>query len=218
MDRLIALLAALVGLIALGGALLVHNSATATMQRQATEIAALQDALKSGAPAPTPVQTAPAPQASAPNTKTAETIAALEGRIAALEQTTRTQATDLAAARAALDARADILASSAPPPTEVAVAEQPASSGQPAAYAADGPTTDCIPLGTRFMAQSGDSFPICKTNAVVSVSAVSEGSAIVDGAGAVTAGGFANLPVQGCTVMVFTADAAGFAEMRVSCT
>ena len=28
----------------------------------------------------------------------------------------------------------------------------------------------------------------------------------------------ANLPVQGCTVMVFTADAAGFAEMRVSCT
>ena len=68
------------------------------------------------------------------------------------------------------------------------------------------------------MAQSGDSFPICKTSAVVKVSAVSEGSAIVEGAGAVTAGGFANLPVQGCTIMVFTADAAGFAEMRVSCT
>ena len=68
------------------------------------------------------------------------------------------------------------------------------------------------------MAQSGDSFPICKTSAVVNVSAVSEGSAIVEGAGAVTAGGFAALPVQGCTVMVFTADSSGFAEMRVSCT
>jgi len=40
----------------------------------------------------------------------------------------------------------------------------------------------------------------------------------VEGAGPVAAGGFAQLPAQGCTVMVFTADAAGFAEMRVSCT
>ena len=119
MDRLIALLAALVGLIALGGALLVHNSATATMQRQATEIAALKDALKTTGPAPV---AAPAPASSEPDSRTAETIAA-----------------------------------------------------------------------------------------------VSEGSAIVEGTGPVAAGGVANLPVQGCTVMVFTADSAGFAEMRVSC-
>ena len=45
MDRLIALLAALVGLIALGGALLVHNSATAVMERQASEIAQLMASL-----------------------------------------------------------------------------------------------------------------------------------------------------------------------------
>lgn len=218
MDRLIALLAALVGLIALGGALLVHNSATATMQRQATEIAALQDALKS-APAGTslPVQSTPAPTV-VPDARTAETVADLERRIASLEQTTSAQATELAAARATLDAQADIMSSAPAPAIEVAEAEQPKSSATPAAFSADGPTTDCIPLGTRFMAQSGDSFPICKTSAVVKVSAVSEGSAIVEGAGAVTAGGFANLPVQGCTVMVFTADAAGFAEMRVSCT
>ena len=210
MDRLIALLAALVGLIALGGALLVHNSATATMQRQATEIAALKESLKGTGPAPAQT-TAPA----AVSAKTAETIAALESRIASLEKTSSTQAIELAAARAALDARAEI---SAAPATEVAAAEQPDSSATPAAYSEDGPTTDCIPLGTRFMAQSGDSFPICKTSAVVNVAGVSEGSAIVEGAGAVAAGGFANLPVQGCTVMVFTADAAGFAEMRVSCT
>ncbi len=217
MDRLIALLAALVGLIALGGALLVHNSATAVMQRQATEIAALQDTVKS-APTGTfaPVQATPAPTAE-PDSRTAETVAALERRIASLEQTASNQATELAAARAALDARAALPASTPGPVTEVAAAEPPPSSANPAAYSPDGPTSDCIPLGTRFMAQSGDSFPICKTTAVVSVSAVSEGSAIVEGAGAVAAGGFANLGVQGCTIMVFTADVSGFAEMRVSC-
>jgi hypothetical protein len=218
MDRLIALLAALVGLIALGGALLVHNSATATMQRQATEIAELREALKvAPAGASQPVPSAPAAIA-VPDTKTAESVAALESRIASLETTTSTQATELAAARAALDARADVATSSPAPSMDVAAAEPPPSSATPAAYSADGPTKDCIPLGTRFMSQSGDSFPICKTSVVVKVSAVSEGSAIVEGAGAVAAGGFANLPAQGCTVMVFTADASGFAEMRVSCT
>jgi hypothetical protein len=218
MDRLIALLAALVGLIALGGALLVHNSATATMQRQATEIAELREALKA-APAGTPLPAQSAPAATVvPDSGTAETVAALERRIASLETTTSTQATELAATRAAFDARADVATSSPAPVTDVAATEPPPSSATPAAYSADGPTKDCIPLGTRFMSQSGDSFPICKTSVVVKVSAVSEGSAIVEGAGAVAAGGFANLPAQGCTVMVFTADAAGFAEMRVSCT
>jgi hypothetical protein len=219
MDRLIALLAALVGLIALGGALLVHNSATATMERQAAEIAGLKGALNGVLSASPADQAAPSPASAAPvatDTPAAETIAALERRIAALEKTSSTQAIELAAARAALDARAGLAPSA--PVTEVATVEQPDSSATPAAYSADGPTTDCIPLGTRFMAQSGDSFPICKTSAVVNVTAVSEGSAIVEGAGAVTAGGFAALPVQGCTVMVFTADASGFAELRVSCT
>lgn len=218
MDRLIALLAALVGLIALGGALLVHNSATAIMARQATEIAALKDAVASAEPVaiPAPVESAPTRPVEE-NTKTAETVAALERRIASLEATASTQAIELAAARAALDARGQIMA--AQPVTDVAALEPEAApvSDTPAAYAADGPTTDCIPLGTRFMAQSGDSFPICKTQVVVDVSAISEGSAIVTGAGAIAAGGFGTLPVQGCTLMVFTADNSGFAEMRVSC-
>jgi hypothetical protein len=215
MDRLIALLAALVGLIALGGALLVHNSATTMMQRQAAEIAALQESIKS-APATAAVPAQPAPAAvAAADPRTAETIAALERRLASLEKTTSTQAIELAAARAALDARADMMPSA--PVTEVAAVEPPPSSSAPAAFSPDGPTTDCIPLGTRFMAQSGDSFPICKTTAVINVSAVTDGTAIVEGAGAVNAGGFANLAVQGCTIMVFTADMSGFAEMRVSC-
>lgn len=212
MDRLIALLAALVGLIALGGALLVHNSATATMARQAAEIAALEAMVKATPAAATPVATAPV-RAGEPDAKTADTVAALERRIASLEQTTSTQATQLTAV---LAARAEVAVPPAPV-AEVAAAEAPPSSATPAAYTADGPTSDCIPLGTRFMAQSSDSFPICKTSAVVTVSAVGEGSAIVEGTGPVAAGGFANLAVQGCTIMVFTADSSGFAEMRVSC-
>jgi hypothetical protein len=87
----------------------------------------------------------------------------------------------------------------------------------PKAVTADGPTTDCIPLGTRFMASAGDSFPICKTKAVVRVSAVEDGSATIAGPGAVTAGGFGPLEVAGCTVMVFSADTSGYAELRVTC-
>lgn len=215
MDRLIALLAALVGLIALGGALLVHNSAVATMERQAAEIAALKDAIASAEPVTIPAGVEAAPERPAEDNRTAEAVAALERRIASLEQTANTQAVDLAAARAALDAQA--VAISSAPVTEVAAVELPSSSATPAAYSSDGPTTDCIPLGTRFMAQSGDSFPICKTQVVIDVSAVSDGSATVTGAGAIAAGGFGNLPVQGCTLMVFTADTSGFAEMRVSC-
>lgn len=215
MDRLIALLAALVGLIALGGALLVHNSATAVMERQASEIAQLKASLtliNRQEPA-TPPQTASKPPG-AEDDGSAEALLALQNRVVTLENTIRTQASELAETREAL-ANAPVVSPSA---TQVAITgEQPASSNAPAALSADGPTTDCIPLGTRFMAQAGDTFPICKTKVVVEVSAVTETSALVTGAGPIAAGGFANLPTQGCTLMVFSADTSGFAEMRVSC-
>jgi hypothetical protein len=203
MDRLIALLAALVGLIALGGALLVHNSATAIMQRQASEIAALRASLSGQPPRPDSAPVRPEDDG------TAEALLALQSRIVTLEQKAEAQREELDATRLAL--------TSVPPPTTETAAVQPSSSDTPAALSADGPTTDCIPLGTRFMAQAGDSFPICKTSVVVEVSAITENSALVAGAGPVAAGGFANLPAQGCTVMVFSADLSGFAEMRVSC-
>lgn len=196
MDRLIALLAALVALIALGGALLVHNNADATLTRQATEIAELKLALSllPSVAAPTP---APVPVATVDDVA----VEALTARVAQLEDSVRTQAAALA---------------ESPAPEVAALAPAPAAP-TPVALDAGGPTTDCIPLGTRFMAQAGDSFPICRTRAVVNVSAVDEGSAIIEGAGPVAAGGFGNLPVQGCTVMVFSADLSGYAEMRVSC-
>jgi hypothetical protein len=194
-----------VGLIALGGALLVHNSATAVMQRQSAEIAELKASLSLVSQQQTAVLS-PRPDAAPPKPEddgTTDALLALQSRIVTLEQTTKAQAADLESARQAL-AAAPIPA----PVTEVA-AIQPTSSDAPAALTPDGPTTDCIP--------PGDSFPICKTSVVVEVSAITENSALVAGAGPVAAGGFANLPAQGCTVMVFSADLSGFAEMRVSC-
>ena len=87
-----------------------------------------------------------------------------------------------------------------------------------AALVSDGPTKDCIPLGTRFMGAAGDSFPICKTKMVIKVVGVSDGLATIGGAGDVAQGGTGNLD-KGCNVAVFSADlASGYAEMRVTCT
>ena len=93
---------------------------------------------------------------------------------------------------------------------------EPKQSPNAAALVADGPTKDCIPLGTRFMGQGGDSFPLCKTKMVLKVAAVSDGIATITGAGDVAAG--ASVPYsKGCMLAVFTADTSGYAEMRVTC-
>ena len=261
MDRVISLLAALVGLIALGGAILVHTNADTQRREMATEIAALKTSISLlGGPAPagstaaapipqlTPITTtsqASVPSAAAPASSAAPTsssvVAAasseasseapdsakalqdLQARIASLEAQTKEQASELDAARAQLAAT-----SSASAPTQVATADTiapgaspDASSSQPpsaipAAVLANVPTKDCIPLGTRFMGQGGDSFPICKTKLVLKVAAVTDGLATITGAGDVAAG--ATVPYdKGCTLVVFSADNSGFAEMRVTC-
>jgi hypothetical protein len=64
---------------------------------------------------------------------------------------------------------------------------------------------------------TGDRLPICKTPAVVAVSAITGDTVLVEGAGTIVEAGFGALPGTSCTLMVFTADAEGFAEMRVTC-
>ena len=262
MDRVISLLAALVGLIALGGAILVHTNADTQRREMATEIAALKTSISLLGPAPAGTAAAPIPQltpittqaskppaaASIPSAEasssseamassseatpseapdTAKAMQDLQARIASLEQQTKEQASELEAARAQLAA-----ASSSSAPVQVATADTvtpmmptssapDASSSQqsaaiPAAVVANGPTKDCIPLGTRFMGQGGDSFPICKTKLVLKVAAVTDGLATITGAGDVAAG--ATVPYdKGCTLAVFSADNSGYAEMRVTC-
>jgi len=254
MDRIISLLAALVGLIALGGAILVHVNGDAQRSELAAEIAGLKASLTSPAAA-TPV---PAPEAvaiatpssssqvlaaeasaapsmlaavaSSAEPDTAAQLRALQDRIAELERINSEQASELADARAQvatagpssipLSSTMSVAAISAPAPlappsSAVDAAPSAASSTAASAQAAD--NADCIPVGTRFMGKTGDSFPICKTKAVVKVASVTDGSATIEGTGPIAAGSFADLTTKGCTVMVFSADTTGYAEMRVTC-
>lgn len=206
MDRLISLLAALVALIALGGALLIHNNADSTQQRLAAEIAELRATLGTADQNNVPQSAA----ASSADDGVADALLALQSRIVTLEELTRTQASALEATRTALTAQP------VAPATDIALA-QPAQGARPAALTDAGPTTDCIPLGTRFMATTGDSLPICKTRAVIDVTAVGEGTAIIRGPGSVVVGSIAQLDIEGCSVSVLSADLSGYAEMRVTC-
>lgn len=190
MDRLIALLAALVGLIALAGAILVQLQGQGDRERVAAALAQLETRVAA-------LSTSLDNQPAAPigDDGFAAALLALQDRIVALEDAAKRQP--------------------GPAPAEEA---GPAGAATPSAITTDGPTTDCIPLGTRFVATIGDETAICKTDVVVRISDVTDGTAMIDGAGPIAAGGFAKLGFGGCTVMVFSADlASGYAEMRVSC-
>jgi hypothetical protein len=224
MDRIISLLAALVGLIALGGAIIVHTNSDTQQQQVATEIAQRKASLAlMGQPQPgTSVQTAAPSAAARADDGVADALLALQDRIAALEQTTKSQATELQAARAqisALPSQQPTQMAAVDPSALPAIGASSAPSGAtPAAVVADGPTKDCIPIGTRFMGAAGDSFPICKTKMVIKIVGVSDGLATIGGAGDVAQGGQGSLD-KGCNVAVFSADlASGYAEMRVTCT
>jgi outer membrane murein-binding lipoprotein Lpp len=255
MDRVISLLAALVGLIALGGAILVHTNADAQRQQMATEIAQLKasvsllgnntnasaaqataatvqsPSMPATAPSAQPSITAsPAVDASKPAAEPGvdDALLALQARVTSLEQLTRDQSSELETARAqvsSLEATpAQVATAGVPSVTPLAPASNGSAAsassmppGTPAAVVADGPTKDCIPLGTRFMGAAGDSFPICKTKLVVKVAAVNDGLATINGAGDVAQGGIGTLE-KGCNISVFSADiTSGYAEMRVTC-
>ncbi|MGN6158496.1 MAG: hypothetical protein ACTHNL_10400 [Devosia sp.] len=255
MDRVISLLAALVALIALGGAILVHTNADAQRQQMATEIAQLKasvsllgnntnasaaqataatvqsPSMPATAPSAQPSITAsPAVDASKPAAEPGvdDALLALQARVTSLEQLTRDQSSELETARAqvsSLEATPAQVATAgvpsvtplAPAPNGSAASASSMPPGTPAAVVADGPTKDCIPLGTRFMGAAGDSFPICKTKLVVKVAAVNDGLATINGAGDVAQGGIGTLE-KGCNISVFSADiTSGYAEMRVTC-
>jgi hypothetical protein len=193
MDRIISLLAALVGLIALAGAVLVEVHGQTERHAIAAEIAALRTELAQLGTQP--------PPASAPVTQTdpgyADALLALQSRIVTLEQTAKSGGLTTEVASTAA-------------PTEPSV---PTGAGS---TAADGPTEDCIPLGTRFMGETGQAYPMCLSTTVIKVAEVTDGTAIIEGAGPIVAGGFGKLGFNGCTIMVFSA-LSGFAEMRVTC-
>lgn len=198
-DRVIPFLAAFVGLIALAGAVTVQLSAQARTQAVAAEIASVKasiDALVQG------TASLPPPDV---EDGTAEGLLALQDRMDRLE-------TDWQARQ---DAALTLPVAPAPADPEAAPADQPA---QAVTIDPNLPTTDCIPLGTRFMVTPNETYALCQSRQQVQVGLITADSVDVVGAGTIVETGFGALANSTCTIMVFSADAAGFAEMRVNCT
>jgi hypothetical protein len=189
-DRAIPFLAALVGLVALAGAVLVQLNVDARNAAVTAAIADLRDTVEALAVQPEVAAAPPADDGSV------EALLALQDRMNRLEGEWSTR-----------QATAAPLA-------------EPSAAAESATAAADSdlPTTDCIPLGTRFMVTPNERFALCQSSAVIETGVITDNTVAIAGAGPVVETGFSALAGTSCTVMVFSADAAGFAEVRVTCT
>lgn len=220
-DRLIPFLAAGVGFVALLAVMAAQVQMAGRSAAFDAEVATARDAVAAATAGLAAPEAQPAEEQAAESTA----VAALDERVARLEA-------DLADARAQIEtARTAAPAAKVPAlPADIAVATDStdafedavppatdAASMAPASIDPSLPTTDCIPLGTRFMATPNDSYPICQSKTVIKVGNITSDMVDVAGAGPIPSTGFANLPGTTCTVMVFSADAEGFAELRVTC-
>jgi hypothetical protein len=197
MDRLIPFLAAFVGLIALGGAVLVQVNNQGGGQQFTQELAALRAEVDALARRADVLAATDESLAAADNDGTIDAMLALQDRMNRLE-------TDWA------NRPAPTLAGDAP------TGGYRTADGD-AEVNPDWPTDNCIPLGTRFMAAMGDSIPICQSPVVVTVAAITGDTVMVEGAGVVNETASQIIPGSNCNLMVYSADAEGFAEMRVAC-
>ncbi len=189
-DRVIPFLAALIGLIALAGAVLVQLNVQQRDELVAQELAAIRTAIDD-------LSRQAEALGAAVDDGTADGLLALQDRMNTLEEAWENQpAAAAAVSGAALDAGAD----------------NPSRVIDPA-----WPTEDCIPTNTRFIAMAGESYPICQSPAVLRLSAITADSVVVEGGGVISTLGSGALPGTSCTAMVLSADAEGFAELRITC-
>lgn len=195
-DRIIPFLAAFVGLVALGGAVVVQLNANARTQWVAEEIASLRADIETLAARATDLDAAERDRAIEQSNGTVEALLALQDRMNALETEWADRPVATAASGGVFSASPD---------------------GAPSDIDPDWPTDDCIPIGTRFMASIGDELAICQSPVVVRVSAVSGDNVLIEGAGVINETASRIIPGSNCSLMVFDANEEGFAEMRVSC-
>ena len=195
-DRLIPFLAAMVGLVALAGAVLVQLNTTRRDEAILAELAAARQAQQVAIERHNALVRQIAELGAPVDDGTAEALLALQDRMVKLEEAARTAP----------------LAAPAPLGTD----------GQPASSAVrpidpNLPTKDCIPLDTRFMVTPGDSFPICQSRVVIKAATITGDMVVLDDGTAIPETVSAAIPGSTCTALVFSADLEGFAEMRVNC-
>lgn len=190
-DRVIPFLAALVGLLALAGAMLVQMNADSKTRAVAEALSELRVAVDTLAAGPVAAAAEPVDDGSA------AALLALQDRIDELETAWTAQ-------------QAAAVATTLPAPLEVETAAVEIDPNLP--------TTDCIPLGTRFMVIPNETFPICQSTVELKTGMITDDTVSFEQAGQVVETGFGAIAGSSCTVMVFSADSAGFAEVRVTCT
>lgn len=196
-DRVIPFLAAGVGLIALAGAVVVQLNADARSRVLLAEIAELRGVVEQ-------IGVRTEALARAQDDGTAAGLLALQDRMVGLEA----QVTGALSTASTSTADELALRPGAGAATETAAAEIDPNL----------PTSDCIPLGTRFVALPDESYPLCQSATVLKVGAITGDSVLVEGVGPIVETGFGKIVGTECTVMVFSADVEGFAEMRVNCS
>jgi hypothetical protein len=190
MDRLLLFTTAIVGIISLLATMVVQYEAQQRFQRIEVEMDNIRVNIDRAATEARAAMSAAQEAAIPVDDGTIDALLALQDRIAALEKTgviAPNTSTDL-------------------------IGEQ-----QAVAAGLEGPSADCIPLGTRFMTQIGDKFPICHTPVTIDVVSITGDTATIHNAGTLVENGTSGIEGTPCQVTLFSADVEGFAEMRVSC-
>ncbi len=190
-ERLIPFLAAMVGLVALAGAVVVQTNVTAQNNAVRAELASARQAMDVVVQRTEHLSTRLDAAGEPANDGTAEALLALQDRMVKLEEAAKTAP----------------LATPAPLST----------SGNNRPVDPNLPTEDCIPQGTRFMVTMDSENPICQSNIVITAAAISGEMVALDNGVTLVPGTPSPLPGGACTASVISTDAAGFAELRVDC-
>ena len=191
-ERLIPFLAALVGLVALAGAVVVQTNVTAQNHAVRAEIAATRQAMDAVVQRTEHLSTRLDSAGEPADDGTAEALLALQDRMVKLEE-----------------------AASAGPLATPAALGPAGRADRP--IDPDLPTEDCIPQGTRFMVTMDSENPICQSKMVITAAAITGEMVALDNGVTLVLGTPSPLPGGECTASLLSTDAAGFAELRVDC-
>ena len=191
-ERLIPFLAALVGLVALAGAVVVQANVTAQTDAVRAELAATRQAMDAVVQRTEHLSTRLDAAGEPASDGTAEALLALQDRMVKLEEA----------------AQAAPLATPAPLTTG-SQADRPIDPNLP--------TADCIPQGTRFMVTMDSENPICQSKMIITAASITGEMVALDNGVTLVLGTPSPLPGGDCTASLLSTDAAGFAELRVDC-
>jgi len=191
-GSLLAGVAAVVGVAALATTAWTYTEMRREVLRISTEMAQVRLSLDLYAQRSSPQASA----AVAAPTGSDTSLAAIENRLAVLEQNWR--------------AGNGAAAGTQP-------AALPSISGPTVSAESDG---DCLPSGMRLLVASGDSYPVCGTDATITVMNVNNGYISLTDGTTVPSGG--NVPLNGTACMLAVTSGGneaetGFAEIRVTC-